>query len=396
MPYGICLASMLVGVRAMLFIPVPFRHFYARRTGLLVLFYILVVSCLVFIPSLAFATEGAANTSIQTDKKGELSSTESTNISGGSSSGADAPSGTIQANNTSGADITIQTVDPSSGLTYTINTGSYGYGAYVTGFTSPTVKVPATLGGAPVVSVDFEGDTPISLDASGCTSLRYLYCESNHQTVDHMRIDDGNLTVLNASGCTSLGSIQCAYNHLRLIDLTGCTSLETLFCNDNRLTSLDISAGYHTMFSLYCSRNYLRDTSHLRSEMSYLSHQWLIESQYQSDISQATISAISAQPYTGSAITPALTVALNDANLVEDVDYALSYANNISSGTATVTVTGLDVYTGSQTVTFQILPVLPATGDGTGLVLILASTLAVCGVFVLVVGNRLMRRRSCD
>jgi hypothetical protein len=384
---------MLVEVRMMLAIPVSSRHFYVRRANRLVFLCTLVVFCLVFIPSLAFASEVATNTSIQTDKKNELSSTESTNISVESSLGTDALLSTVQVSNISAADITVQTVDPSSGLTYTINTGSYGYGAYVTGFASSTVKVPATLGGASVVSVDFEGDTPVSLDVSGCTALRYLYCESNH-AVDHMRIADGNLVTLNASGCTSLESIHCAYNRLRSIDLTGCTSLELLFCNDNRLTSLDISAGYHTMFDLYCSHNYLRDTSNLRSEMSYLSHQWLIEFQYNSDISQAVISAIDAQPYTGSAITPAVTVTLNNTSLVEGVDYALTYAHNVSSGTASVIVTGLDVYTGSQTVTFQILPVLPATGDSAALSLVLASALTVCGAFVLVAGSCLVRRSS--
>ncbi len=366
---------------------------YLYRIVRWVLLCIIVIGFLIFTSGPAIANENAADTGIQTDSAGELSPSENKDVSSGLLLTSNGSSNTFSTDATSISVATVATIDPSSGLTYSIKTGDQGYGAYVTGFSSSTLRVPASLGSVPVVSIDFEGDTPTSLDVSGCTSLRSLYCESNH-AVDHVRIADGNLTTLNASGCTSLGSINCAYNRLRSIDLTGCISLGLLFCNDNRLTSLDISAGYKTMTALYCSRNYLRDTSQLRSEMSYLSHQWLIEYQYASDISQATISAIDAQHYTGSAITPAITVTLNTVNLTEGTDYKLTYTNNVSSGMATITVAGLDVYEGSQTVVFQILPALPATGDMSVTLLIFAGIVAFCGIIVLVWGHCLVQRRK--
>ncbi|MBR2682658.1 MAG: hypothetical protein IKE22_05260, partial [Atopobiaceae bacterium] len=81
------------------------------------------------------------------------------------------------------------------------------------------------------------------------------------------------------------------------------------------------------------------------------------------DLSGATISAIVAQTYTGKALTPRPTVKAGEATLAEGVDYELSYANNVSTGTATVTVTGKGNYTGMRTATFKIAaaPISKAT-----------------------------------
>lgn len=60
--------------------------------------------------------------------------------------------------------------------------------------------------------------------------------------------------------------------------------------------------------------------------------------------------------YTGSAVTPAVTVKDSDRSkiLVKDSDYTVSYADNINKGTATVTVTGKGNYTGSISGNFTI------------------------------------------
>lgn len=57
--------------------------------------------------------------------------------------------------------------------------------------------------------------------------------------------------------------------------------------------------------------------------------------------------------YTGSAITPALTVNGVKANAN---DYTAEYSDNTNVGTATVSVTGKNSYTGSKVLTFKILP----------------------------------------
>ncbi len=67
-----------------------------------------------------------------------------------------------------------------------------------------------------------------------------------------------------------------------------------------------------------------------------------------------TISSVADQTYTGSAITPAITVSHNSTELTEDTDYTITYTNNINAGTATITITGIGNFTGSRTTTFTI------------------------------------------
>ena len=72
------------------------------------------------------------------------------------------------------------------------------------------------------------------------------------------------------------------------------------------------------------------------------------------DLAKATVAAIANQVYTGSALTPAVTVTADGKTLVKDTDYTVAYANNTDAGTAQVTITGKGDYTGTKTVTFTI------------------------------------------
>ena len=75
-------------------------------------------------------------------------------------------------------------------------------------------------------------------------------------------------------------------------------------------------------------------------------------------ISSVVVGGISAQEFTGSALTPkpVVTDAIRGVTLVEGEDYTLSYTNNTVAGTATVTVTGKGYYTGSKVESFLIAP----------------------------------------
>lgn len=72
-------------------------------------------------------------------------------------------------------------------------------------------------------------------------------------------------------------------------------------------------------------------------------------------IENTTISAIPDQVFTGSPVTPAVTVRYGTSTLVKGVDYEVSFSNNISEGTASATVSGIGNYTGSMTKTFEII-----------------------------------------
>lgn len=71
-------------------------------------------------------------------------------------------------------------------------------------------------------------------------------------------------------------------------------------------------------------------------------------------VTNATVTAIADQSYTGYAICPAVTVYVNNVLLREGIDYTVSYTNNINMGTASVFITGIGSYSGTKTVTFRI------------------------------------------
>ena len=67
-----------------------------------------------------------------------------------------------------------------------------------------------------------------------------------------------------------------------------------------------------------------------------------------------TVEAIESQAYTGSALTPELTVKDGATALVSGTDYDAAYSNNTSVGEATVTLTFKGNYSGTKTATFTI------------------------------------------
>lgn len=73
-------------------------------------------------------------------------------------------------------------------------------------------------------------------------------------------------------------------------------------------------------------------------------------------IASATITEITNQPYTGSAVTPPVTISYNGKALVNGQDYAIKYENNINYGKATITITGLGHFKGTKTIDFNIVP----------------------------------------
>ena len=71
-------------------------------------------------------------------------------------------------------------------------------------------------------------------------------------------------------------------------------------------------------------------------------------------ISGATVKKIANQTYTGKAIEPELEVTMKKEPLVKNLEYTVTYVNNIESGTATAILTGIGKYAGTKKVTFKI------------------------------------------
>lgn len=74
------------------------------------------------------------------------------------------------------------------------------------------------------------------------------------------------------------------------------------------------------------------------------------------DISEFTVSNItSPMYYTGEAIEPNIVLqSLKGNTLVKDIDYTVTYLNNIDDGYATIIIRGIDTYTGEITKNFEI------------------------------------------
>lgn len=84
-----------------------------------------------------------------------------------------------------------------------------------------------------------------------------------------------------------------------------------------------------------------------------------------SELSSASVYTDSSVAYTGSSLTPSVSVYMGSTLLTEGVDYTVSYKNNINVGTGTVIITGIGSYSGTVSKTFEIT----ATKDLSGAVI---------------------------
>ncbi|MDR1591933.1 MAG: hypothetical protein LBS16_03490 [Prevotellaceae bacterium] len=80
-----------------------------------------------------------------------------------------------------------------------------------------------------------------------------------------------------------------------------------------------------------------------------------------SSVTAGTDSGIEVMPildqnYTGVAFTPKVIVKDGNRTLVENVDYALSYTNNVNVGQAIITISGKGNYSDTKVVNFNIVP----------------------------------------
>ena len=74
------------------------------------------------------------------------------------------------------------------------------------------------------------------------------------------------------------------------------------------------------------------------------------------DVDITTVADIPAQTYSGREITPTFAVVNGNVSLRKDVDYTVSYKNNINAGKATIVIEGIGNYAGTKEIPFEILP----------------------------------------
>lgn len=72
-------------------------------------------------------------------------------------------------------------------------------------------------------------------------------------------------------------------------------------------------------------------------------------------MSECVVTVETPVQYTGISVYPAVVVKYGDDVLVRDVDYALTYKDNVNLGNGTVTVTGIGAFTGRVVKTFSVV-----------------------------------------
>ena len=131
-----------------------------------------------------------------------------------------------------------------------------------------------------------------------------------------------------------------AYENENLTD-----EITSLFGNSNNISFA--SAGNSMLIRLNAQKIYRYDDQYglelTISVQKSLSH---------SDI---TIDTIPDQTYSGSEICPEISVKDGETTLILGTDYTVECANNVSAGTANMTITGMGDYPGSISKTFEIL-----------------------------------------
>lgn len=73
-------------------------------------------------------------------------------------------------------------------------------------------------------------------------------------------------------------------------------------------------------------------------------------------VARADVSSLGSYGYSGTSVTPAVTVKLNGVMLTQDLDYRLVYTSNNKVGTAKVSIIGIGHYKGTLTRSFTIRP----------------------------------------
>ena len=81
------------------------------------------------------------------------------------------------------------------------------------------------------------------------------------------------------------------------------------------------------------------------------------EVEQKTDISSADYGNISSVSFTGKELCPKVNLTLNSQILIENIDFTISYKNNINVGIAKIIINGIGKYSGSLILEFEILPI---------------------------------------
>ena len=256
------------------------------------------------------------------------------------------------------------------------------------------------------------------LDVSGLSSLQTLRCNDNQLTeldvsglpgLTALYCNNNQLTVLNVSGLSNMYALYCYNNQLTALDVSGLSGLQTLRCNNNQLMALTDKSG-HTLTVIEPRHGTVQITDYripftpdeqptftltaVPTE-KYAFAQWNgLPEGISSDSNPVTFSldgdlnveaifkvkltddmvTVPDQVYTGREIKPEPVVsAVIDGKRVvfqNGTDFTCSYADNISAGTASVTVTPTENGLLTQTAVTKTFAIRKSDSEFTGGILL--------------------------
>lgn len=212
----------------------------------------------------------------------------------------------------------------------------YEEAAHTTAITPETGKIYIDLstnksyrwGGSTMVEIAGGGG---SVKGSITVSLVAL---KNGSQIASSLLNGTTITLTNTTRSTQVDSEQWAGQSITFSELTPLENYRVSVTNPDS-NSWNIDSLYQDITSLG-----IQTDESVSFEFNYI------------NISEATVTA-SDQTYTGSALTPSVTVTFGGETLTSD-DYDVAYSNNTNVGEATITVTGKGDYKGTATGHFSI------------------------------------------
>ena len=137
---------------------------------------------------------------------------------------------------------------------------------------------------------------------------------------------------------------------IRTFTFTNCSSLKTITIPDS-VTEMDDYTFYDANVTICCNcDSYAEEYAKRNNKACKLLDLG------SKNLKGATVTCTLQRVFTGSAITPAITVKDGKKILKKDTDYTITLSNNVNVGKATVKITGKRLYTGTLTKTFKIIP----------------------------------------
>ena len=241
-------------------------------------------------------------------------------------------------------------------------------------------------GSTALITVSCLNNQLAALDVSKCAELDALYCSGNKLTdldlknnkkLRTLNCSDNRLTMLDVSACTKLWRLDARNNRLAGIDLTKNTSLTDMdislsgnkrtltaeagriFFADLKIKSANVSdVTGATKSSTFMTASKSGNVTYKYKVRTGLKVKFTLKVTYKKGELTSVTTAKDSYAYTGKAIKPAVTVKSKisgrTVKLSKGTQYKVYYKNNVSAGTATITVKGTGHFTGTLTKTFKI------------------------------------------